>query len=101
MRLRQEQKASNSPPSYRSIGSFRQQNKEDSNLIIPQPIDSHTDISYQVAAEAAGGVVSTRDFVNLRYWSVIDDVFFSAGVSVTHSAMPPQPKRVRYERCPG
>eukprot|EP00095_Tigriopus_kingsejongensis_P011920 maker-scaffold507_size152468-snap-gene-0.35 protein:Tk11920 transcript:maker-scaffold507_size152468-snap-gene-0.35-mRNA-1 annotation:"-related lipid transfer protein 3" len=66
-----------------------------------QPIDSHTDISYQVAAEAAGGVVSTRDFVNLRYWQIIEGVYFSAGVSIAHPAMPHQPKRVRGENGPG
>jgi hypothetical protein len=61
-----------------------------------QPIDSHTDISYQVCAEAAKGVVSTRDFVNLRYWQEVEEgVYFAAGVSTKHPAMPPQPKRIR------
>ena len=70
-----------------------------------QPIDEHTDISYQVlspdesyqlymvmqvCAEAGGGVVSTRDFVNLRHWAVVDGVYVSAGGSVNHPAMPPQ-----------
>ena len=66
-----------------------------------QPIDQHTDISYQVCAEAAGGVVSTRDFVNLRHWAVVDGVYVSAGGSVKHPAMPPQPKKVRGENGPG
>ncbi|TRY68621.1 hypothetical protein TCAL_12158 [Tigriopus californicus] len=66
-----------------------------------QPIDSHTDISYQVAAEAAGGMVSTRDFVNLRYWQVIEGSYFSSGVSIQHPAMPSQPKKVRGENGPG
>merc|ERR1719264_123777 len=55
-----------------------------------QPIDEHTDISYQVCAEAGGGVVSTRDFVNLRHWALVDGVYISAGGSVNHPAMPPQ-----------
>ena len=79
-----------------------------------QPIDEHTDISYQVeinkinrpcpvfshlpeihnnlqvCAEAGGGVVSTRDFVNLRHWALVDGVYVSAGGSVNHPAMPPQ-----------
>jgi len=66
-----------------------------------QPIDSHCDVSYQVAAEAAGGVVSTRDFVNLRSWRRMDcGTFVCSGVSVKHPAMPPQPKRVRGENGP-
>ena len=44
----------------------------------------------QVCAEAGGGVVSTRDFVNLRHWALVDGVYISAGGSVTHPAMPPQ-----------
>merc|ERR1711936_214691 len=66
-----------------------------------QPIDEHTDISYQVCAEAGGGVVSTRDFVNLRHWALVDGVYISAGGSVNHPAMPPQSKRVRGENGPG
>ena len=69
-----------------------------------QHIDSHTDVSYQVAAEAAGGMVSTRDFVTVRHWKYFADekVFFASGASVTHPAMPPnQPKKVRGENGPG
>jgi len=66
-----------------------------------QPIDEHTDISYQVCAEAGGGAVSTRDFVNLRHWAVVDGVYLSAGGSIKHPAMPPQPKKVRGENGPG
>jgi hypothetical protein len=36
-----------------------------------------------------------RDFVNLRHWALVDGVYVSAGVSVQHPAMPPQPKRIR------
>ena len=43
-----------------------------------------------MCAEAGGGVVSTRDFVNLRHWALVDGVYVSAGGSVTHPAMPPQ-----------
>ena len=66
-----------------------------------QPIDECTDVSYQVCAEAGGGVVSTRDFVNIRHWGVVDGVYVSAGGSVLHQAMPPQPKKVRGENGPG
>lgn len=36
-----------------------------------QIIDSHTSISYQVSAPGGGGLVDSRDFVNLRCWQVI------------------------------
>ena len=88
----------------------------DSRII--QPIDEFTDISYQVSltslglttfsppgqvcAEAGGGVVSTRDFVNLRHWAVMEGgVLVSAGGSIKHPAMPPQYKKVRGENGPG
>merc|ERR1719186_1827382 len=66
-----------------------------------QPIDEHTDISYQVCAEAGGGVVSVRDFVNIRHWAMVDGVYVSAGKSVKHPAMPPQKQKVRGENGPG
>ncbi len=61
-------------------------------------------MSYQVSAEAAGGVISTRDFVNVRHWQRVynesgEKVYLSAGMSVKHSAMPPQPKRIRFVDC--
>jgi len=66
-----------------------------------QPIDEHTDISYQVCAEAGGGAVSVRDFVNIRHWAMVDGVYVSAGKSVKHPAMPPQKQKVRGENGPG
>ena len=53
------------------------------------PIE-HQLLVMQVCAEAGGGVVSTRDFVNLRHWALVDGVYISAGGSVNHPAMPPQ-----------
>ena len=47
-------------------------------------------------------MVSTRDFVNLRHWAVMEGgVFVSAGGSISHPAMPPQHKKVRGENGPG
>ncbi|KAG8227548.1 hypothetical protein J437_LFUL000648 [Ladona fulva] len=66
-----------------------------------QTVDDHTDISYIVTAEGGGGLVSSRDFVNLRHWDVIDGSYISAGVSVTHPEKPPQKKYVRGENGPG
>ena len=53
----------------------------------------------QVCAEAGGGVVSTRDFVNLRHWALVDGVYISAGGSVNHPAMPPQVALFILLRC--
>ncbi|XP_031627447.1 steroidogenic acute regulatory protein-like [Contarinia nasturtii] len=38
---------------------------------ILKKIDNHTDITYSVSAPGAGGLVESRDFVNLRSWQVI------------------------------
>lgn len=64
-------------------------------------IDEHTDITYQVCAEAAGGILTTRDFVSLRHWDQLDGAYVSAGVSVIHPAMPPHQKRIRGENGAG
>ena len=55
----------------------------------------------QVCAEAGGGVVSVRDFVNIRHWASVEGgVLVSAGGSVTHPAMPPVRGKVRGENGP-
>lgn len=38
---------------------------------ILKKIDEHTDITYQVSAPGGGGLVASRDFVNLRCWKVV------------------------------
>lgn len=38
---------------------------------IIKKIDKYTDISYQVSAPGGAGLVSSRDFINLRCWKVI------------------------------
>ena len=53
-----------------------------------------------MCAEAAGGAVSQRDFVNLRHWAVVEGVLVSAGCSVEHPAMPPRPRLVRGHNGP-
>lgn len=68
---------------------------------VVQTIDSCTDVVYQVAAEGPGGVVSARDFVNVRHWKKIGDCWVSANVSVVHKDEPPQKSIVRGENGPG
>ena len=69
---------------------------------VVQVVDHLTDITHQVCAEAGGGLVSVRDFVNLRHWEQRGDgSFVSAVVSVSHPSVPPLPGKVRGENRPG
>ncbi|XP_067003688.2 steroidogenic acute regulatory protein-like isoform X2 [Anabrus simplex] len=63
-------------------------------------IDDQTDIIYQVTAEAGGGIVASRDFVNLRHWVLVDNSYVSAAVSITHPSHPPHKKYIRGEHGP-
>lgn len=38
-----------------------------------QKIDNHTDISYQATTASGGGMVKSRDFINLRCWQLFLD----------------------------
>ncbi|XP_052253897.1 stAR-related lipid transfer protein 3-like isoform X3 [Dreissena polymorpha] len=68
-----------------------------------QQIDETTQIVYNISAEAAGGLVSSRDFVNVRHWFFIEEknLFVSFGAGCTHPDMPEQKKYVRGENGPG
>ncbi|XP_053119400.1 stAR-related lipid transfer protein 3 [Hemicordylus capensis] len=68
---------------------------------ILQRIDDNTLISYDVAAGAAGGVVSPRDFVNVRRIERRRDRYMSAGMATVHSSRPPTSRYVRAENGPG
>ncbi|TRZ13099.1 hypothetical protein HGM15179_014002 [Zosterops borbonicus] len=68
---------------------------------ILQRIEDNTIVSYDVAAGAAGGVVSPRDFVNVRRIERRRDRYVSSGISTTHSLKPPLSKYVRGENGPG
>lgn len=68
---------------------------------IVQTIDSSTDVVYQVASEGPGGVVTARDFVNVRHWKKIGDNWVAGGVAVVHDDEPPQKSIVRGENGPG
>ncbi|XP_058459866.1 steroidogenic acute regulatory protein-like [Malaya genurostris] len=49
---------------------------------IIRKIDSHTDISYQATIGGGGGVVKSRDFVNLRCWHLCRDGRVIEGVDL-------------------
>ncbi|XP_049817800.1 steroidogenic acute regulatory protein-like isoform X2 [Aethina tumida] len=62
-----------------------------------QAIDEYTDICYQISADAAGGVVKSRDFVTLRHWAQVEDCFVIANVKTDHPSFPVNDKYVRGE----
>lgn len=68
---------------------------------ILQRVDDNTLVSYDVSAGAAGGVVSPRDFVNIRRIERRKDRYLSAGIAGTHHARPSLTKYVRGENGPG
>ncbi|XP_012672308.2 stAR-related lipid transfer protein 3 [Clupea harengus] len=78
-----------------------QWNKTISACQILQRVDDNTLISYDVSAGAAGGVVSPRDFVNVRRVERKRDCYISAGMATNHDAKPPHSRFVRGENGPG
>uniref|UniRef100_A0AAR2IXA5 StAR-related lipid transfer protein 3 n=1 Tax=Pygocentrus nattereri TaxID=42514 RepID=A0AAR2IXA5_PYGNA len=78
-----------------------QWNRTVSACQILQRVDDNTLVSYDVSAGAAGGVVSPRDFVNVRRVERKKDRYISAGMSTNHSAKPPHCRYVRGENGPG
>jgi len=67
----------------------------DYKLKLFQVLDEHTDILYQISAESGGGVVTSREFVILRHWSVKDGTYISSGCSCTHLSAPENKKLIR------
>nr|XP_019949868.1 PREDICTED: stAR-related lipid transfer protein 3 isoform X2 [Paralichthys olivaceus] len=78
-----------------------QWNKTVSACQILQRIDDNTLVSYDVSAGAAGGVVSARDFVNVRRVERKRDCYLSAGMATDHDTKPPCGRFVRGENGPG
>ncbi|XP_030649573.1 stAR-related lipid transfer protein 3 [Chanos chanos] len=68
---------------------------------ILQRVDDNTLVSYDVSAGAAGGVVSARDFVNVRRVERKRDCYISAGMATNHDSKPPHSRYVRGENGPG
>ncbi|XP_038610384.1 stAR-related lipid transfer protein 3 [Tachyglossus aculeatus] len=68
---------------------------------ILQRVEDNTLISYDVSAGAAGGVISPRDFVNVRRIERRRDHYLSSGIATTHASKPPLHKYVRGENGPG
>ncbi|XP_021413355.2 stAR-related lipid transfer protein 3 isoform X1 [Oncorhynchus mykiss] len=78
-----------------------QWNKTVSGCQILQRVDDNTLVSYDISSGAAGGVVSARDFVNVRRVERKQDCYVSAGMATDHDAKPPHSRYVRGENGPG
>uniref|UniRef100_A0A674CBF0 StAR related lipid transfer domain containing 3 n=1 Tax=Salmo trutta TaxID=8032 RepID=A0A674CBF0_SALTR len=78
-----------------------QWNKTVSGCQILQRVDDNTLVSYDISSGAAGGVVSARDFVNVRRVERKRDCYISAGMATDHDAKPPHSRYVRGENGPG
>lgn len=65
-----------------------------------EKLNDNTDIAYNISSPGAGGLVSSRDFVNLRHWKTRDELTLSLGLSTCHPDMPPNHKYVRAENKP-
>ncbi|CAL1587963.1 unnamed protein product [Knipowitschia caucasica] len=76
-------------------------NKTVSGCQILQRVDDNTLVSWDVSAGAAGGVVSARDFVNVRRIERRKDCYLSAGMATEHDAKLPSARFVRGENGPG
>ncbi|XP_072298983.1 stAR-related lipid transfer protein 3 [Eucyclogobius newberryi] len=76
-------------------------NKTVSACQILQRVDDNTLVSWDVSAGAAGGVVSARDFINVRRIERRKDCYLSAGMATEHGAKPPSGRFVRGENGPG
>lgn len=47
-------------------------------------IDEYTDVTYQFSTNITAGVSSSRDFLNLRHWAIIDGCYIITFSSVKH-----------------
>lgn len=61
-----------------------------------QVIDEHTDICYQIGAPGAGGLVTSRDFVLLRYWDFVEGRYIITVVSSEHPSLPKHNRYIRF-----
>lgn len=61
-----------------------------------QSVDEYTDITYQISTDGGAGLVSSRDFVTLRYWTLVNECYVIASTGVEHPSIPKTDKYIRY-----
>lgn len=58
-------------------------------------IDEYTDITYQVSANAGGGMISSRDFVTLRHWGIKEGCYVIGNIGIDCPSIPAREHYVR------
>eukprot|EP01137_Pigoraptor_chileana_P025286 Opistho-2@94548 len=87
---------------YYNIESQPNWNKAMTEYRTIETINDITDITYAMAAEAAGGMVSPRDFVNIRQWRLCEDgTYLCGGTGTTHERCPERQGITRGLNGPG
>jgi hypothetical protein len=81
--------------SWHEIEKFPEWNPTVKEYRILEDYSDHTRVIYHVSQEAFGGLVSSRDFVNVNCWRKIGDIYYLTGRAVEYERMPPQKGRVR------
>ncbi|XP_057654538.1 steroidogenic acute regulatory protein-like [Diorhabda carinulata] len=66
-----------------------------------QTIDEYTDITYTISKDSAKGLVSSRDFVNLRRFTRMDNAFVIFSCKTEHPSVPKIDKITRGENGAG
>lgn len=86
---------------YQKVENIPQWNPTVLESKILQTVDNHTDITYQVSADGANGIVKSRDFVTLRHWGEKDDAIVIASIGTSHHQMPATKTYIRGKNGPG
>jgi len=68
---------------------------------ILEDVSDHTRIVYNASHEIFGGLLSSRDFVDVNAWRKIDGAYYHAGRSVDYADMPHQKGKIRGENLIG
>jgi len=82
---------------WHEVEKFPEWNHTVKEYKILKEYSDHTKVIYHCSQEAFGGLVSSRDFVNVNSWRKIGDIIYQTGRGVEYDAMPPQKGRIRGE----
>lgn len=80
---------------FYKVDSLAQWNPSVSECHKVQPLDEYTDITYQISSDGGVGIVSSRDFVTLRHWTLMDGCYIIAITATEHPSLPKNDKYIR------
>jgi len=86
---------------HKNIQSHTKWNPMLSRYEVIKPIDHYTDMTYTETRSMAGGLISPRDFVNVRRWMKRDGNVVIAEVKAEHQSKPPTEDNIRGQYGPG